>query len=120
MTLNPSSSADPSMYLTNSSPGMRTTILGLGLVLDNDLTTRDLTNLTSPSNASLLDPMVTYDPLGGHTVWQVILIVFFTGSLSLVTVVGNILVLISFKVNKQLKTVNNYYLLSLAFADLII
>ncbi|XP_045079235.1 muscarinic acetylcholine receptor M3 [Coregonus clupeaformis] len=120
MTLNPSSSADPSTYLTNSSPGMRTTILGLGLVLDNDLTTKDLTNLTSPSNASLLDPMVTYDPLGGHTVWQVILIVFFTGSLSLVTVVGNILVLISFKVNKQLKTVNNYYLLSLAFADLII
>ncbi|CDQ90904.1 unnamed protein product, partial [Oncorhynchus mykiss] len=72
------------------------------------------------SNASLLDPTVTYDPLGGHTIWQVILIVFLTGSLSLVTVVGNILVLISFKVNKQLKTVNNYYLLSLAFADLII
>uniref|UniRef100_A0A674CBH9 Muscarinic acetylcholine receptor n=1 Tax=Salmo trutta TaxID=8032 RepID=A0A674CBH9_SALTR len=77
-------------------------------------------NLNSLSNASLLDPMVTYDPLGGHTIWQVILIVFLTGSLSLVTVVGNILVLISFKVNKQLKTVNNYYLLSLAFADLII
>ncbi|KAK7919492.1 hypothetical protein WMY93_010776 [Mugilogobius chulae] len=61
-----------------------------------------------------------FDPLGGHTVWQVIVIVFLTGSLSLVTVVGNILVLVSFKINKALKTVNNYYLLSLAFADLTI
>uniref|UniRef100_A0A3Q3VL62 Muscarinic acetylcholine receptor n=1 Tax=Mola mola TaxID=94237 RepID=A0A3Q3VL62_MOLML len=52
--------------------------------------------------------------------WRVIIIVFLTGSLSLVTVVGNILVLVSFKINKALKTVNNYYLLSLAFADLTI
>uniref|UniRef100_A0A8C8DTK2 Muscarinic acetylcholine receptor n=1 Tax=Oryzias sinensis TaxID=183150 RepID=A0A8C8DTK2_9TELE len=52
--------------------------------------------------------------------WNVIIIVFLTGSLSVITVVGNILVLISFKINKTLKTVNNYYLLSLAFADLII
>ena len=51
---------------------------------------------------------------------QVIVIVFLTGCLSLVTVIGNILVLVSFKINKALKTVNNYYLLSLAFADLTI
>ncbi|KAF3691469.1 Ryanodine receptor 2 [Channa argus] len=51
---------------------------------------------------------------------QVIIIVFLTGSLSLATVVGNILVLVSFKINKALKTVNNYYLLSLALADLTI
>ncbi|XP_037611728.1 muscarinic acetylcholine receptor M3 [Sebastes umbrosus] len=50
----------------------------------------------------------------------VIIIVFLTGSLSLVTIVGNILVMVSFKINKALKTVNNYYLLSLAFADLTI
>uniref|UniRef100_A0A3P8T6G6 Muscarinic acetylcholine receptor n=1 Tax=Amphiprion percula TaxID=161767 RepID=A0A3P8T6G6_AMPPE len=52
--------------------------------------------------------------------YAVIIIVFLTGSLSLVTVVGNILVLVSFRINKALKTVNNYYLLSLAFADLTI
>lgn len=51
---------------------------------------------------------------------QVVIIVVLSGSLSLVTVVGNILVLVSFRINKALQTVNNYYLLSLAFADLTI
>ncbi|XP_045658296.1 muscarinic acetylcholine receptor M3 [Ursus americanus] len=60
------------------------------------------------------------DPLGGHTIWQVVFIAFLTGVLALVTIIGNILVIVAFKVNKQLKTVNNYFLLSLACADLII
>ncbi|XP_023600324.1 muscarinic acetylcholine receptor M3 [Myotis lucifugus] len=68
----------------------------------------------SPANGTISDP------LGGHTVWQVVLIAVLTGVVALLTIIGNILVIVAFKVNKQLKTVNNYFLLSLACADLII
>lgn len=59
-------------------------------------------------------------PDAAHSVWEVITIATVSAVVSLITIVGNVLVMLSFKVNSQLKTVNNYYLLSLAFADLII
>lgn len=55
-----------------------------------------------------------------HSLWEIITIATVSAIVSLITITGNILVMLSFKVNSQLKTVNNYYLLSLAFADLII
>lgn len=55
-----------------------------------------------------------------HSLWEVISIATVSAIVSLITIVGNVLVMLSFKVNSQLKTVNNYYLLSLAAADLII
>ncbi|XP_038597024.1 muscarinic acetylcholine receptor M5 [Tachyglossus aculeatus] len=52
--------------------------------------------------------------------WEVVTIATVSAAVSLATVVGNALVLMSFQVNGQLRTVSNYYLLSLACADLII
>ncbi|XP_034735828.1 muscarinic acetylcholine receptor M2-like [Etheostoma cragini] len=51
---------------------------------------------------------------------EMVLIILVAGSLSVITVIGNILVMLSIKVNRNLQTVNNYFLFSLACADLII
>lgn len=73
----------------------------------------DVGNITITGNASDVH-LVT------HSLWEVVTIATVSAIVSFITIVGNVLVMLSFKVNSQLKTVNNYYLLSLAFADLII
>lgn len=71
--------------------------------------------LNSTVNTSTMDIYLVT-----HSLWEVITIATVSAIVSLITIIGNVLVMISFKVNSQLKTVNNYYLLSLAAADLII
>uniref|UniRef100_A0A4W4F989 Muscarinic acetylcholine receptor n=1 Tax=Electrophorus electricus TaxID=8005 RepID=A0A4W4F989_ELEEL len=73
----------------------------------------DFQNSTARGNTSVIQTLP-------YNLWEIITITTVSALVSLITIVGNILVMLSFKVNSQLKTVNNYYLLSLAFADLII
>lgn len=54
------------------------------------------------------------------TFYKTILILIGGTILTLLTTLGNLLVLISFRINKQLRTVTNYFLLSLAIADFTI
>ena len=56
----------------------------------------------------------------GYTPWQATLIGLSAGLLSVVTIAGNVMVMISFKMDKQLQTISNYFLFSLAVADMII
>lgn len=51
---------------------------------------------------------------------EFVLIVLGLSILSLITIIGNVLVMLSIKVNRNLQTVNNYFLFSLACADLFI
>ncbi|XP_004851293.1 muscarinic acetylcholine receptor M2 isoform X1 [Heterocephalus glaber] len=86
---------------------------GFKCLFDHLSTECKMNNSTNSSNNSLAisSPYKTF---------EVVFIVLVAGSLSLVTIIGNILVMVSIKVNRHLQTVNNYFLFSLACADLII
>ncbi|KAM8952529.1 muscarinic acetylcholine receptor M3 [Pelodytes ibericus] len=115
--------------LSNISSKLKTLSPSAGLHNETDVYfgSYDITQLngnssyvTTEINTSTTEIETQKDYLGGHSVWQVVLIAFFSVTIALVTIIGNILVILAFKINKQLKTVNNYFLLSLACADLII
>ncbi|KAG7190858.1 hypothetical protein KM043_006921 [Ampulex compressa] len=55
-----------------------------------------------------------------YGIWGRVIIVIVAVFMSLTTVVGNIMVMISFKIDKQLQTISNYFLFSLAVADFAI
>ncbi|EGI69564.1 Muscarinic acetylcholine receptor DM1 [Acromyrmex echinatior] len=55
-----------------------------------------------------------------YAIWERVTIVVIAVILSLTTVVGNIMVMISFKIDKNLQTISNYFLFSLAVADFAI
>lgn len=56
----------------------------------------------------------------GYTTVQATLIGLSAALLSSVTITGNFMVMVSFKMDKQLQTISNYFLFSLAVADMII
>ena len=79
--------------------------------------------LTTFSNVSNFSEGNGTDPLLPGTTYLPVEMAFLfliAGSVSLGTIIGNILVMLSIIINRSLQTINNYYLFSLAVADLII
>lgn len=108
---------------SSSSPTISPTI-----TTSSTLLTALLENLTSTAASGL------YDPYGNHSnsslgfetkgprysVASMLVMGFVAAILSAVTVAGNLMVMISFKIDKQLQTISNYFLFSLAIADFAI
>lgn len=55
-----------------------------------------------------------------YSLVQIIILGIIATVLSILTVAGNVMVMISFKIDKQLQTISNYFLFSLAIADFAI
>ena len=78
---------------------------------------------TNSSLASLTDVNTTPagDDVSAHlSLLNTILLSIVAGILALATSLGNLMVIVSFKMDRQLQTVSNYFLLSLSVADLSI
>lgn len=78
-------------------------------------------NVTTAMFSLSCSTNVTATPLGGYIItWKMAMVTLITVPLSAITIIGNILVIVAFQVNPLLRTVSNYFLLSLAVADLIL
>ncbi|XP_038111917.1 muscarinic acetylcholine receptor DM1 isoform X2 [Culex quinquefasciatus] len=60
------------------------------------------------------------EPEPTYSLLQIIVLGIIATVLSILTVAGNVMVMISFKIDKQLQTISNYFLFSLAIADFAI
>lgn len=93
------------------------------------LLTALLENLTSTAASGLYDPYGNQTNATGlgfetkgprYSLASMVVMGFVAAILSALTVAGNVMVMISFKIDKQLQTISNYFLFSLAIADFAI
>ena len=79
----------------------------------NNYSLRNISSITINSLSGIIKDAITEESLK-------LFLAFVMGTVSLVTILCNTMVFISFKMEKKLRTLTNYFLLSLAFADLMV
>uniref|UniRef100_A0A0N4Z631 G_PROTEIN_RECEP_F1_2 domain-containing protein n=1 Tax=Parastrongyloides trichosuri TaxID=131310 RepID=A0A0N4Z631_PARTI len=88
----------------------------------NITTTIETPDILSSSVPNILvdNYTIDYTSVPPYDQFTVFLIIFVGALIAIITTVGNLMVMISFKIDKQLQTISNYFLFSLAVADLAI
>ena len=84
-----------------------TIVTGNGTFPEQNITKQDFV----PDDVTMASP---------RSMLSKVLLAILFGIIAFVTVVGNIMVMVSFKMDKRLQTISNYFLFSLAIADFII
>nr|XP_039259980.1 muscarinic acetylcholine receptor M3-like [Styela clava] len=87
---------------------------------ENEVVTFSTVNENISTSSDNSSTATTYGLLFSASLPEIIAICISSGTASLITVAGNVLVIASFAINKSLRIVNNYLILSLAAADLLI
>ncbi|CAK8692501.1 unnamed protein product [Clavelina lepadiformis] len=102
------------LHLTTIDEGMK------GNAYDFPTTTSVIEHVAEGFTLNDTDSIDHNHPPVEHSLFEVIIIGIFAVILMTVTVIGNFLVIASYKVNRRLQTVNNMFLVSLACSDLVI
>ncbi|XP_074595928.1 muscarinic acetylcholine receptor M2-like isoform X2 [Brevipalpus obovatus] len=82
--------------------------------------TLSVTEYFNLSGTSSSPPPLESEPSSSLSLLEIIIMGTLFVCFSVVTIVGNVLVIISIKMDKQLQTISNYFLLSLSIADFLI
>ncbi len=77
-------------------------------------------NLTVMDNISTQDPNITGHAVQAYTLWQLIVLAILAGGTSLITILGNLIVILSFILERTIRQPTNYFIASLAMSDLLI
>lgn len=87
---------------------------------DNDEVILELITETLTDMTTAIDSATTTMPVADSELsWSSIILAIIMGALSVVTVVGNLAVLFSYYIDKNIRQPSNYFIFSLAVSDLV-